>query len=246
MAENNQPHDDSASLYHQCEEALLRIALTELMHEEIDALESADNPDDTQQDARITNRIDRALTRRHRAQLVRKLPSRLVVGAACLVLVCFLGLTTALATSANVRAQFMNLLITVGVDHTELRIAPVDEVQMAALPDARFSEYQPSYIPMGYVLQDEGMDGMPTTYRHRRDEQYIWFSSYNENTSVAISSEDALIRHLTIHGADAILSVEPDNSFISWSEGDRFFIVQSNNDDEQMLIRIAQSVCAIE
>lgn len=240
---------DGLALYEQYDEALFRIALMELMQEEIAALEqsAAAGEADKMADARVMARMNRAFGRRRAMRAVRRNAPRVVTVAACVVLVLFAGLTTALATSETVRNQVMGLLIRVGSDSIDLSLQAVDDVERAEVPAGWMGESYPGYIPRSYGLDSvDDFDGTVVRYAHKRTGAGLSFWENDEFSTVGLMAEDATIRYVTVHGMPAILSLSSTSSFVSWSEGNKFFIVEATNDDEQMLIRIADSVRRIK
>ncbi len=237
--------EGKAALYRQYEDALFRVALMEIELEDIEALENeaCDYAPDANARARVWRAIDRAAHRRKLARFSKRTLPRMVTGAACLVLVCFAGLTTVLATSERAREQVLGLIINIKKGETQLSLAPVAarEAPLEA-PEGWRGLYYPAYMPKGYRFDSVFADGTMVFYEHHRGGNSISFSENDENSSVGIESYDAQVRYLTIHGHRALLSVSPSSSFISWSEQERFFVVDISSDDEQTLIRVADSV----
>lgn len=250
---------DKAALFEQYEDALFRAALLELEHRRLRALEeqSDDYRPDEAARARALRLIDRGVRKarwRRAGRSLRRMLPRAAVVAACVVLVGFAGLTGVLATSAQARLTVMNLLVKFGDGYAELSLAPSDgsgrpqAADRPQPPEGWRGRYYPGYMPRNYQLDEVCFDGLEARYRHRRGEEegLISFSEFNEDTGVSVSSEDAKVRYVPLHGQMALLSVEPGNSFVTWAEGDRFFLVQATHDDEQLLLRIAESVRAID
>lgn len=239
------PHT-RAQVYEQYERALFRLALYELQQEEIAALEDEDDAPMIDEVARrrAIKRIDRALSRRKTAQVLRRALPRAATAMACLVLVCAAGLTTVLATSQEARRQVMRLMVDRDVNFTGLTLTP-EAVEPAQVPQGWAGLYYPTYIPASYAF-DESMsrpDYRDVSYAHRRDpDKCLTFAEYDQYTSVGVDSFGAQVSRTYVHGREAVLSVKPSMSFVSWSEGDRFFLVTLDDDDQETLLRVANSV----
>lgn len=232
------------------EEAALELALYQMLQKEGEAArESASSEDEaeTQRMAaectpRILASIDQRM-KRHDWKHDRRQGARLLKAAACIVLVANMCLTIATATSTTVRARVMEFLTEINSSYMDIRF--VDTGLGVEVPEEWTENYYPSHIPDDYVLQfaHSVAGNSEAEYVNARDE-ILRIGVYSTMATV-INTEKAKITHTTLHGAAAIILEQPFSEVdIIWANGDRYFIISS--DDYETTLAVAESVGVIQ
>ncbi len=113
------------------------------------------------------------------------------------------------------------------------------------VPEEWTENYYPSYIPDDYVLQfaHSVARNSEAEYVNARDE-VLRIGVYS-TTATVINTEKAKITHTTLHGVTATILEQPFGEVdIIWANGDRYFIISS--DDYETTLAVAESVGVIQ
>lgn len=181
---------------------------------------------------------DRAEKKQTNISRWRKRASRFVGAAACLVLLLGIATPIAIAKVESIRVKVLQLLINVQEEYTELSLAEDTEASFDVPGDWR-GEYYLSYIPEGYVLSyvDPVYNEVIYTYN---DTISIDFHECSIGDVANVDSENADISYDFVNG-DVALVIEKDDTVVTWSNGERYFIVKTYLSRGETL-EIAESV----
>lgn len=135
----------SQELYALIEEATLHLALLRCQEAELAALPQAEAPQ-----APPPASLRRAYASRRARQALRTWGPRTLRAAAAVLLVFYLGLTTALATVPSLRHSLMTFMIHSEEEYTELALIPSGET--LDIPQGWQGAYYPAYIPEGFAI----------------------------------------------------------------------------------------------
>lgn len=180
---------------------------------------------------------------RHQARKVRarRIISRTLEVAACVVLVMAIATPIAIAKVDAIRVKVLELLIDVKDDHTELSIIE-DEEAAFEVPAGWKGVYYLSYIPDEYQFVE--IDDMFCQARYQNaNGDDIYFSEYNPTTEVNLDSEDAEISYADINGTKGLIIQKTQRNYImiSWAFEDKFFLLESQGTLDEAL-KMARSV----
>lgn len=168
----------------------------------------------------------------------KKRTSRFVSAAACLVLLLGIATPIALAKVEFIRVKVLQLLIDVQEEYTELSLVEDTETSFNVPGDWR-GEYYLSYIPEGYALSyiDPVYDEVIYNYN---DTMSIEYHECSIGDTVNVDSENANISYDFVHGEVALV-IEKDDTVVTWSNGEKYFIVKTYLSREETL-KIASSL----
>jgi hypothetical protein len=236
---------DSKGSYIDYEASLIRLALTELKSEEDDSdIDISDEEiikkrDESYED--FMRQIDAEIARRKKNRFFERSLPRIVIAAASILLVCFMGFTTAVAFNDSVRVRVLEFLINITPEYTELSIR--ENVNLTFyIPTEWEGRYYPSYMPSSFSTYE--IDCMPDNhdvYYDLGDGKYFEFAELGESTEANIDTENADVRTIKIGNAEGMLVQKRDSITIAWANEEKFFIL-SGNIEEAELTRIARSV----
>lgn len=233
-------------------DALLARALWLHAEKEADALEA-----ESRQDAAYLSHVRArrpqmlALIRREQRKAalsgfaVRTLPR---VGKACalLLLAFYIALTAAIATVESVRVRVAELLIHRTEEYTELRLEENPQLSFD-VPAGWKGDHFPSAIPDGYRLAqlvDQDFAGYNAVSYANADGMRLTFMECAAPSETNLDTEGADITFLTVGGRCGFLSQKNGSSFVVWSELERYFVLETDEDSATALA-IAESVVRI-
>lgn len=245
-------------LYRQLTDTKLSIALLEQLEEETTLMEgeawTKANPDAAKQEecffaeneARTIAAIHRQLRRQAVGRFVRHDLPRVGRVAAAVLLVLYLGLTTAVATVQSVRVSLMKLLYNVEEQYTEISFQ-VDEAASFDVPADWTGSYYMSYVPEGYTLLDmsKGVpQGQEVIYQNVNGNILI-FSENAIQVESNINTEGFQVRTIQVNGSTGLLATKPEETTLVWYETDRYFALWAVEPVETA-IQIAEGVVRIK
>ena len=100
-------------------------------------------------------------------------------------------------------------------------------------------EYYPSYISEGYVLTEIDPMVNKVIYNNTSGD-ILSFGEYSEDEEISLDSENATISYATVNGNNTLI-IEKDDTTITWSNGEKYFIVRSKLSRNETL-KISASV----
>ncbi|MEG2273161.1 MAG: DUF4367 domain-containing protein [Acinetobacter sp.] len=242
-------------LYQQLADTKLRIALLSQQEKETETLLGEEESDTALEEEKkfFADTQDRAVGKIH-AQLRKQSIERFArhdlpkIGqvAAAVLLVFYLGLTTAVATVQSVRVSLMKLLYNVEEQYTEISFHP-DEDAAFDVPTAWEGNYFMSYLPEGYTLKqcsDKLSFGQEIIYEGLKG-QLLRFAEMSLEAETNIDTEGFDVRPVQINGATGLLAENLDTTTIVWSTSDCYFILNMNGSAETAK-QVAESVIRIK
>lgn len=247
---------DEQLILKQCEDDLFRLALIKLEKKQAAILQaeseigndefSAEDMEATfkQSMPRVSHTIQRELRKQQgKTFLLQTLP-RVCKAAACILLVVFLGATTALAVSRTVRVYLMNFLINIEEKYTELGFV-TDQNMYVDVPEGWCGQYFMSYIPDGFNLE-EIVPGSVLNAVHYMNEKgnRLFFTECASSAYTNIDTEKATITYITINGQIAFQSKKNGFVALTWAYADHYFIIEFDGLPEEAR-RIAESIIQI-
>lgn len=245
---------DAVDVREALDSALIRAAFTQIQRREIEALE-AELAGDTQLAhdadafaARAQSATLRLIARRinaqHRRRIVHETLPRIAQYTAAVLLVCFIGGATAVATVPAVRQQIMKLMIRMEETHADIRLAPNEELSVD-VPEGWEGSYFPSLIPDGYeLLELDCFAGANDVYYLDAEDHLFYFSEYGDGAGISLDTENAKISYREINGWQTMLVEKEGGTTAVWSEFDRIFMLSMHGGTGQ-IIPIIESVTRI-
>lgn len=233
------------------EDAALELALYRMLQHEHEMVKANSSEDDEKETQRIaaesTPRIF-ALIERHtkwrEGNSFKRQSARFLKAVACVVLVANMGLTIATATSAPVRAKVIDFLTEINASYMSMGFRETElEIDV---PENWAGSYYPTFLPQGYVLQSSKSDGGISKAEYT-DVQggTLHITECNITAINRINTENAEVSHVKVHGVNAMVLKQPYGEVdIVWANGDRYFIVSSN--DYDTALAVAESMKLIQ
>jgi hypothetical protein len=165
--------------------------------------------------------------------------------AAILVLVVFVGLTTAVATVRPVRVKVLQLLVSMDDPRfAELSLVAKEGAEADVPPEWKGSFY-PVFIPEGFRV--DRIESLTA-------EHHVWYENevgerFNiveagVDTFSSIDTERAKVSTIAVNGTFGVLSSKPGSVIIAWAFQDKYFII-SGNLDETTAMQVAESIVRI-
>ncbi|HPJ03488.1 MAG TPA: DUF4367 domain-containing protein [Candidatus Limiplasma sp.] len=168
--------------------------------------------------------------------------------AAILIAVITVVGGVAIATSHTIRVQVMKMLVQIEEQYTSLSLVE-DADASFEIPAEWNGEYYPSYIPAGFegnvVISFPG-NHMVEFNDNENNAIKIVFSEYGDSTMANIDTENATIEAITIGNDSGFIAIKDSHIYIYWDNGRLFFVLQTNGIDEEVAVRIAQSVMRVK
>lgn len=181
---------------------------------------------------------------RNRRLLQHTIPHLAQVAAVIIAVIVLTG-GVALATSKTVRVQVMRLLLNVEKEYTELSLVE-DENASFDVPAEWQGSCFPAYIPERMEIF-ELVNGNLIVYRGDQDKkQEVCFSESDASTTTNLDTENASVRMIMIQGNSGYIAIKKNMVNIFWSDGLYYYIITTQNLEEDVAIRIAQSVRKIK
>lgn len=220
------------------EEAALELALYRMLQHEGETAKANSSEADEREVRRMatenTQRIF-ALFERHtqkrNGDYFKRQSIRFLKAAACIVLVANMGLTIATATSGHVRVKVIDFLTEINAAYMSMGFS--DTGWEIDVPENWEGLYYPTFLPEGYVLQSSTSYG-GICYANYADAQggVLRITECNITAMSRINTENAEISQVNLHGINATVIKQPYGDIdIVWANGDRYFIVNSKDDD---------------
>ena len=167
---------------------------------------------------------------------------------AALGILC-VGFTTAFASSASFRVRVFSMF---KKDHGQYAAVKLQEDEQKAfdVPNGWEGMYYPSYIPAEFEVESvENSFGREfAAYMRDRNnlDVRLIFEEMSENNEMNVDTENARVYHTKIHGSDAIVSIKEKTSAVIWSESNRILSIMMDGDNEEQILKVAESVKQIK
>ncbi len=225
----------------------LKIALLEKQEAELERITNESESDDHLQtlaqssEQKMLRFIDRRTRTGQIKHFVVSTFPQVVKTAACLLLVCYIGLTVAVATDSTLRVRIMNFIMNTEERYTSYGFE--DSGEIMNVPADWQGYYYPAYIPDGMVLADV-VTPETVLYTHP-DGRDLWFNDMSAGTGGALDTENATIDYITINGHTAMISQKGQWTAILWNIDNRILMIDYNGTRDEA-IRIAESVRMIK
>ena len=167
---------------------------------------------------------------------------------AALGILC-IGLTTAFASSAPFRVRVFSMF---KKDHGQYTTVKLQENEQKSfdVPNGWEGMYYPSYIPAEFEIEsvDSSFGREFSVYmrdKNNSDVRLI-FEEMSENNEMNVDTENARVYHTKIHGSDAIVSIKEKISYVIWNESNRILSIMMDGDNEEQILKVAESVKQIK
>lgn len=177
-----------------------------------------------------------------RKRFIKHTLPRITQVAAAVLLVFFIGITTAVATVHAVRIRVLEFLINMEDQYAELSLIEKDDITLD-VPNEWKGRVYLSYIPEGFKLSHVGKEGYKVFYEDGKGHT-ITFTEYNADFEVNMDVENSEIRHIDIKGETALMATKDGTSLITWANYDRFYLLRVDSSPEDAE-RIAQEMIRI-
>ena len=233
------------------EDAALELALYRMLqheHEMVKADSSEDDEKETQRIAaestpRIFALIERH-TKRRKENSFKRQSARFLKAVACVVLVANMGLTIATATSAPVRTKVIDFLNEINASYMSMGFRETGvEIDV---PENWEGSYYPTFLPEGYMLQSAKSDGGKSEAEYTDAQgKNLRITECSITAINRVNTENAEISYVKVHGVNATVLNQPYGEIdIVWANGDRYFIISSN--DYDTALAVAESMNLIQ
>ena len=246
MAKTVVPPKSVEELFEDLSDLKLRIAL---LAEAEDKLEKREREikEDVQLEQLVMQgekRMQRHINQEYRMRRIRQVAGSVIPTAvrvvASILLLCYLGLTVAIAADSTVRVKVMELIMNIEQKYTEFGLEETGEY--LDVPAEWDGFYYPAYIPQGMVLTDVLSDTV--LYTHS-DRTHLWFCDMSDGTKGTLDTENAAVEAVLLNGHAAIISVKEPWVSILWNIDNRVLMVDYTGTREEAL-QIAESVRMIK
>ena len=243
-------------LYQQLTDTKLRIALLVQQEKETAGFLENDTMADDQQaqeahffaesEGRTIAKIHAQLRKQSLKHFARHDLPKIGQVAAAVLLVFYLGLTTAVATVQSVRVSLMKLLYNVEEQYTEISFQP-DEDAAFDVPAEWDGDYFMAYIPDGYSFA-----GCTSNSVMQQEVAYIdaegrsiRFCEMALQVESNIDTEGFSVKPVQINGASGLIATSASEATVIWATTDRYFLLRANCTKEEA-IQIAEKVVRIK
>ena len=237
--------DEIKGFYDDYETSLIRLALIELRSKEDDSdIDISDEEIIKKRDAsyeKTMRLIGAEISRIKKDRFYRYSLPRIGLAAASILLICFMGLTTAVALNGSMRVRVLEFLVNVTPEFTELSLRENDGLAFF-VPAEWQGKYYPSYVPENYVTYSvDSFSDSHDVFYDLGNSKFFDFSELSESAQTNVDTENAEVRAIKIGSAEGMLVQKRNTIIIVWSNEERYFIL-SGNINETELIKIANSV----
>lgn len=157
-----------------------------------------------------------------------------------LMLVIFVGLSTAVATVQSVRLSVLNFIIEIEDRYTSLYFE--ESRSTYEVPQGWQGLYYITYVPERFVLAD--CSDNEAIYVDR-DGNILGFCEYEYGETCNLDTENAEITYESIHGRNSLVVEKEGWVAITWSIGARFFVIDLIGTRDEAF-QIANSVFALQ
>ena len=247
MANSHRAPKELAELRGDLSALKLKIVLLEKQEAELGRIEQESDSDEALQmlvkssEQKMLRYIDRSCRKDEIKRLAFRTFPQVAKVAACLLLVCYLGLTAAIATDSTVRVRLMQFMMNIEERCTSFGFE--DSGEIMNVPADWEGYYDPAYIPDGMLLADV-VTPETVLYTHP-DGRDLWFDDMSAGTGGALDTENATIDYITINGHLAMISEKGAWTAILWNIDNRILMINYTGKREEA-IRIAESVRMIK
>ena len=224
----------------------LRIALLEAQEDELKHIEEEYDTDEKLQilikegEPKVLRHINRGYRKSRAKIFVRKTIPRIANIAACLLLICYIGLTVAIAADSTVRIRIMNFIMNIEERYTSFGFE--DSGETMNVPAEWEGYYYPSYIPNGMVLAE--VQSGNARYKNSTGVT-LEFDDMSDGTRGTLDTENASIEFITVNGHPAMLVEKEQWTSILWNIDNRILLVGYTGGRDEC-IHIAESVRMIK
>ena len=247
---------DEHSLLKKCEDDLFRLALVKLEKKEAERLQaesetgndefSAEDMEDAFRRSlpRVERTIQSELRKQHILVFCKTTLPRVCNAIACVLLVLFIGATTALAVSKTARVYLKEFLINIEEEYTEIGFI-TDADTYVDVPEGWGGKYFMSYIPDGFDLIEILPGSMINNVCYINEAgDCLRFSEYASSVHGNIDTEGALVTLSTMNGQTMLRVEKEGNVTLAWAYAESYFIV-SYDGRLQVAEEIAKAVVQI-
>ena len=239
---------DREALLEELEAAQLRLAFHDEVAREIEAIEADSAADEALQERLRQSRpevmrlIDCGIAQKKK-QRVAPVILKVAKVAACLLLVAYIGLSSAMAFSQAARLRILGLFVQTERGLTTFGLG--DDWQSIEVPDGWHGEYYPAYVPEGFTLHFvHDYEGASFSAEYLSpDQRWYVFDESTENSVGSITTKNARMTEISIHDRPALLVEAPGVTTVVWAEFNKWFSVTAWTDVD--IIAIARSVTRI-
>ena len=238
------------SLLEDYEQAAFKLLTYEIAMENTEKLKAEDIPAEVSARAdeaypRLARRI-RRLTRANEVKyFAQKQLPKVAKAAASLILVMYLGLTVAIASSETVLKNVVKFLIQRYDEYSVAGfVATGDSIDV---PPEWDGAYYLSYIPEGFEFECFSCGQYWEQVKYTNDVgQSIYFSLGNKSVWTNYNTENSVITYYEINGAIAEFAAhESGLNFLTWAVGDQYFMLYSTLSVDDM-IYIAKNISIVD
>ncbi len=160
--------------------------------------------------------------------------------AASLILICYLGLTVAMAASSTVRVSIMQFIMNIEERYTSFGFE--DTGKSIDIPAEWNGFYYPTYIPRGMILSACNEETVKYT---SADGEKLYFDEMNDGAMGTLDTENATIEFITVNGHNALVTEKEGWTSILWSIDNHILLIEYTGERDEA-IQIANSVRMIK
>lgn len=227
-------HEMSHALYEDLAALKIRIAFAEISEAELDEYDrelSSVSESDYSEAAqrRALKLIERKLNKQLSKRFIRKtLPHALQIVSVVLLLF-FIGLTTAVATVQPIRLRIMDFIAQIENNYSEVGIDYNDND--SSVPQEWHGNYYPNYIPDEFVFSHID-DFFNIVYYTGLDDRILQFSEYEDMvySNVDINIDNAF--DIAINDSSGIAMTDVESTTITWCIDSTYFFLYFSGDLE--------------
>lgn len=224
-------------LYEEMTSLRLRMAFQTEFDNLLQSIEDNDNSAHLVcDDDRVLRLIDKRIRRNQIRHFCHRVLPAVGKSIAMILLVFYIGLTTAAATVAPVRVALSEFIMNFGSEYVEIELRGTGE--FIDVPVGWNGDYIPSLVPDGYAIKHVGEhtlvynDPMGST---------LTFQEYDNNSSIRIDMSSSSIEYTSVNGSHFVVVNREAFNTVYWSNGDHIFVLGGNMSKDGLLA-IADSI----
>lgn len=250
----DEPFQNQEELLKQLADTKLKLALLMQQQEETERLlaagdEAAMKEEDSffaSTQGRTLARIRTQLRRQRARRLLRRDLPRVTRAAAAVLLVFYIGLTTAVAAAPSLRISLMRMLYHVEKQYTEVSFQP-NEGASFDVPPEWVNNYFMSYIPDGYkfILCSEPSTSEQEIIYENAEGKLLRFCESAFEMEFNIDTEGFIVSPIRINGFEGFIAESSETTKIVWPTADRCLTLSINGPTDEAIM-IAERVIRIK
>lgn len=237
-------HEMSHALYEDLAALKIRIAFAEISEAELDEYDrelssvyESDYSEAAQKKA--LKLIERKLNKQLSKRFIRRTLPHAIQVSTIVMLLFFIGLTTAVATVRPVRLRLMDFIAQIEENYSAVGIN-YDDNDNTEVPEGWKGMFYPFYIPESFKLSHMD-DYFNIVYYKAKDGRIMQFCEYADSVYSNVNIDEESAFDIIINESPGIAMTDGEGTTITWCVNDTYLTLYFSGDFE-MAKRIASNV----